>query len=46
MFRFQEDGKLVHIILWSLVLALSLVGCTSVSGKPSQPTPTAGKPGA
>jgi len=42
MFRFQEDGKLVHITLWSLVLALSLVGCTSVSGKPPQPTPTAG----
>jgi len=42
MFRFQKDGKLVHITLWSLVLALSLVGCTSVSGKPPQPTPTAG----
>jgi len=40
MFRFQEDGKLVHITLWSLVLALSLVGCTSVLGRPVQPTPT------
>jgi hypothetical protein len=42
MFRFQENGKLVHITLWSLVLALSLVGCTSASGNPPQPTPTAG----
>jgi len=42
MFRFQEDSKLLHIALWSLVLALSLVGCTSVSSKPPQPTPTAG----
>ena len=40
MLRFQEDGKLVHITLWSLVLALSLVGCTSVLGRPVQPTPT------
>ena len=40
MFRFQEDDKLVHITLWSLVLALSLVGCTSALGRPVQPTPT------